>query len=84
MWTLAGVKRDLDDFLDKKWLQLLGYQTKIVQEREDKNAEFRLRQKPLMREAHFNQSIRKGNQLVVAGDNFLTEQKLSPVLQTTL
>ena len=84
MWTLAGVKRDLDGFLDQKWLQLLGYQTESVQEREEKNAEFRLRQNPSMREADFNQSIRQRNQLVVAGDNFLREQKLSPVLQTTL
>ena len=52
--------------------------------REDKNAEFRLRQNLSMGEADFNQSIRQRNQLVVAADNFLREQNLSPVLQSTL
>ena len=52
--------------------------------REDKNAEFRLRQNLSMGEADFNQFIRQRNQLVVAADNFLREQKLSPVLQPTL
>ena len=37
-----------------------------------------------MREADFNQFIRQRNQLVVAADNFLREQNLSPVLQSTL
>ena len=36
-----------------------------------------------MREADFNQFIRQRNQLVVAADNFPTEQNLSPVLQFT-
>ena len=52
--------------------------------REDKNAEFRLRQNLLMGEADFNQLMRKRNQLVVAADNFLREQNLSLVLQSTL
>ena len=51
---------------------------------EDKNAEFRLRQNFSMGEADFNQFIRQKNQLVVAADNFLKEQNLSPVLQSTL
>ena len=51
---------------------------------EDKNAEFRLRQNLSMREADFNQFIRQRNQLVIAADNFLREQDLSPVLQSTL
>ena len=51
--------------------------------REDKNAEFRLRQNLSMGEADFNQFIRQRNQLVVAADNFLREQSLSPVLQST-
>ena len=55
-----------------------------VFEREDKNAEFRLRQNFSMGEADFNQFIRQRNQLVVAADNFLREQKLSPVLRSTL
>ena len=37
-----------------------------------------------MGEADFNQFIRQRNQLVVAADNFLGEQILSPVLQSTL
>ena len=55
-----------------------------VFKREDKNAEFRLRQNLSMGEADFNQFIRQRNQLVVAADNFLREQSLSPVLQSTL
>ena len=51
---------------------------------EDKNAEFQLRQPLSMGEADFNQFIRQRNQLVVAADNFLREQTLSPVLQYTL
>ena len=52
--------------------------------REDKNAEFRLRQNLSMGEADFNQFIGERNQLVVAADNFLREQNLFPVLQSTL
>ena len=55
-----------------------------VFEREDKNAEFRLRQNFSMGEADFNQFIRQRNQLVVAADNFLRKQKLLPVLKSTL
>ena len=55
-----------------------------VFKREDKNAEFGLRQNLSMGEADFNQFIRQRNQLVVAADNFLGEQNLPPVLQTTL
>ena len=55
-----------------------------VFKREDKKAEFRLRQNLLMGEADFNQFIRQRNQLVVAADIFLREESLSPVLQSTL
>ena len=55
-----------------------------VFKREDKNAEFRLRQNLSMGEADFNQFIRQRNQLVVAADNFTREENLSPVLQSTL
>ena len=55
-----------------------------VFKREDKNAEFRLRQNLSMGEADFNQFIRQRSQLVVAADHFLREQNLSPVLQSTL
>ena len=52
--------------------------------REEKKAEFRLRQNFSMGEADFDQFIRQRNQLVVAADNFLREQNLSQVLQSTL
>ena len=55
-----------------------------VFKREDKNAQFRRRQNLSMGEADFNQCIRQRNQLVVAADNFLREQILSPGLQSTL
>ena len=55
-----------------------------VFKREDKNAEFRVRQNLSMGEADFNQFIRQRNQLVVAADNFLREENLSPVLLSTL
>ena len=51
---------------------------------DEKNAEIRLRQNFSMGEADFNQSIRQRNQLIVTADNFLREQNLSPVLQSTL
>ena len=54
-----------------------------VFKREDKNAKFRLRRNFSMGEADFNQFIRQRNQLVVAADNFLREENLSPVLQST-
>ena len=37
-----------------------------------------------MGEADFNQLIRQRNQLVVAAENFLREENLSPFLQSTL
>ena len=52
--------------------------------REDKIAEFRLRQNFSVGENDFNQFIRQRNQLVVAADNFRREQNLSPFLQSTL
>ena len=55
-----------------------------VFKREDKNAEFRLNQNLSMGEVDYNQFIRQSNQLVVAADNFLREQNLSPVLRSTL
>ena len=55
-----------------------------VFKREEKNAEFRLRQNLLMGEADFNQFIRQRNQLVAAADNFLGEQYFLPVFQSTL
>ena len=83
MWTLASVKTDLDDFLGPKMTPTTCKLNKVFK-REDKNVEFRLRQKLSMGEADFNQFIRQRNELVVAADNFLREQHLSPVLQSTL
>ena len=56
----------------------------IVFKREDKKAEFRLKQNFTMGKTYFNQSIRQRNHLVVAADNFLREQTLQAVLQSTL
>ena len=61
----------------------LDIQLKVFK-REDKDAEFRLRQNLSMGKADFNQFIRQRNQLIVAADNFDREQTLSPVLQSTL
>ena len=84
MWTLASVKRDLDNFFwSKNGSNYLDIKLKVFK-REDKDAEFQLRQNLSMREADFNQFIRQRNQLVVAADKFLREQILSPVLQSTL
>ena len=75
MWSLASVKTDLDDFFwSKNDSNYLDTKLKLVK-REDKNAEFRLRQNVSMEETDFNHFIRQRNQLVVAADNFLREQK---------
>ena len=60
----------------------LDFKLKVFERRQ--NAEFRLRQNLSMGEADFNQFIRQTNQLGVAADNFLREQNLSPVLQSTV
>ena len=52
--------------------------------REGINAEIRRRQSLSLGEADFNQFIRQRNHLVVAADNFLREQNLLSVLQSTL
>ena len=52
--------------------------------KEDKSGESRLKQNLPMGEADFDQFIRQRNQLVIAADNFLREQNLSPVIQSTL
>ena len=70
-------------FWTKKDSNYLDIKLKVFK-REDKNAELRLRRNLSMGEADFNQFIRQRNQLVVLADNFLREQNLSPVLQSTL
>ena len=70
-------------FWSKNDFNYLDIKLKVFK-REDKNAEFRLRQNCSMGKADFNQCIRQRNQLVDAADNFLREQSLSPILQSTL
>ena len=67
----------------KKDANYLDIKLKVFK-REDKSAEFWLRQNFSMGEADFNQFIRQRNQLVYAADNFFREQNLLPVLQSTL
>ena len=55
-----------------------------VIKRENKNAQFWLRQNFTLGEADNSQFIQQRSQLVVAADNFLREQNLSPVLHSTL
>ena len=67
----------------KKDSNYLDIKLKVFK-REDRNAEIRLKQNLSMGEADFNQFVRQRNQLIVAADNFLRKQNLSPVLQSTL
>ena len=55
MWILARVKTDLDAFLGPKMTPTIWKLNK----REDKDAEFRLRQNLSMGEVDFNQFIRQ-------------------------
>ena len=79
--------KSLDRFGRFSWTKIdsnyLDIKLKVFK-RKEKDAVFRLRQIFSMGEADFNQFIRKRNQLVVAADNFLREQILSPVRQSTL
>ena len=59
MWTLVRVQTDLDDFLGPERTPTTWDIKLKVFKREDKNAEFRLRQNLSMGEADFNQFIRK-------------------------
>ena len=61
----------------------LDFQLKVFNT-DNKFEEFRLRQSLSMGEADFNQFIRQRNQLVVAAYNFLREQNMSSVRQSTL
>ena len=70
-------------FWSKNDSNFLDIKLKVFK-RQEKIAKFRLRQNLTMGEADFNQFIRQRNQLVVAADNFLTEQNLSLILQSTL
>ena len=83
MWTLARVQTGLVNFLGPKVTPTMDFELKVFK-REDKNAEIRLRQNVSIGEADFNQFNRQRNQLDVAADNYLREQNLSPVLQSTL
>ena len=66
----------------KNYSNYLDIKLKVFK-REDKNAKFALRQNFSMGEADFNQFIRQRNLSVVAADNFLREENLPPILQST-
>ena len=73
VWTIVFVR---------KRFQLLGCKTQSFQE--DDNKEFRLVQNLTMGEADFNQFMRLRNRLVIAAENFATEENLSPLLIPTM
>ena len=52
--------------------------------REQRIANFQLRQNFTMGKADYNRFIRQRNQLIVVADNFLREQSLLPVLESNL
>ena len=70
-------------FWSKRYSNYLDIKLKVLK-RDDDKAEFRLRQNFSMGEVDFNQFNRQRHQLVVAAENFLREQNVSPVLQSTL
>ena len=70
-------------FWSKKYSNYLDIKLKVFK-RDDENEEFRLRQNVSMVEVDFKQFNRQRHQLVVAAENFLREQNVSPVLQSTL
>ena len=67
----------------KKDSNYLDIKLKVFK-REDKNAEFRLRQNLSIGKTDFKQFIRQRNKPAVAADNFLREQNVSPFVQITL
>ena len=80
-WQVS--RQILTNFLVPNDSNYLDIKTKVFK-REDKHADFRLRQNLTMAEADFNQFIRQRIQLVVAADNFLIEKNFPPVLQSLL
>ena len=70
-------------FWTKKDSNYLDTKLKVFK-RQSEDVEFQLRQNFTMGEAAFNQFVRQSNQLVVAPDNFLSEQNFSPAFQSTL
>ena len=77
MWSLAsGLWQDRFGRFSctKNDSNYLDIKLKVFR-RDNKNAEFRLRQNLSMGEADFNQFIRQKNQPVVAADSFLREKK---------
>ena len=70
-------------FWTESYSNFLDFILKVFK-RGSKDADFRLRQNFTLGEADFNQFNRQRIELVVAADNFLREQNLSPILQSTL
>ena len=66
-------------FLVQKWLQLIGSQSKSVQEKRQK-CRISTETKPFNGRSRFQPVYSQGDQLVVAADNFVREQNLLPVL----
>ena len=79
MRTSARVQTDLDNFLGPKMTPTTWIINNCSREKTKM-----LRHNLSRGQADFNQFIRQRNQIVVAADNFLREQILSPVLQFTL
>ena len=84
MWTLARVKTDLDDFLGPKTTPNIRIINQKCSREKTNMPSVVWGQNLSMGEADFNQFIRQRNQLVVAANNFLREQNLSPLPQSTL
>ena len=83
MWILA---KSQDKFRNISWSKndsnYLEFKFEILEQ--DDNKDFRLVQNLPMRQADFNQFMRLRNQLVIAAENFGTEETLSPLQISTM
>ena len=83
MRTLANVKTDLDNFIDRK-TNPIPLDVKLKVFKIDDIKEFPLVQNLTMEEADFNQFNRLTNQLVNATESFARDESLTPVLIPTI
>ena len=83
MWTLASVNRDLDEFIGPKITPITWILNQKCSSENTKMQNFDGDKNFTLGESDFTYFIRQRNQLVIASDNFLGEQTLSPVLQST-